>query len=67
MWIWIIIAVAVIGGIYGYLSSENGEKGENAFAGAVTGGVGCGIILMHIFVWGAGIMLLLWLFGSLFG
>ena len=44
-----------------------GWGGAGAFSGAIMGGMGCGFILFRIFLWGLGIMLLLWLFGSLFG
>lgn len=67
MWIWIIIIAIIIGAIWGALTSKDGEKSEGAFAGAVTGGMGCGYILIHIFILGASIMILLWLFGTLFG
>lgn len=52
---------------WGALSSNDGERGAGAFSGAIMGGMGCGFILFRIFLWGLGIMLLLWLFGSLFG
>ena len=67
MWIWVIIIAIIIGAIWGVLSSDEGERGTGAFSGAVMGGMGCGFILFRIFLWGLGIMLLIWLFGSLFG
>lgn len=67
MWIWVIIIAIIIGAIWGALSSDEGERGTGAFSGAVMGGMGCGFILFRIFLWGLGIMLLIWLFGSLFG
>ena len=50
-WLWVIIIVAVISGIIGYFSSESGEnKGANAFGSALVGGVGCGFIILQIFL-----------------
>lgn len=66
MWIWVIIIAIIIGAIWGALNSNDGERGAGAFSGAIMGGMGCGFILFRIFLWGLGIMLLLWLFGSLF-
>ena len=45
MWIWVIIIAIIIGAIWGALTSKDGEKSEGAFAGAVTGGMGCGYVL----------------------
>jgi len=63
-WLWIIIVVAAIGGIIGYLSSG---KTEDAVAGAVGAGVGCGYIILQIFLALLGIYVLFligsWLFG----
>ena len=44
MWIWVIIIAIIIGAIWGALTSKDGEKSEGAFAGAVTGGMGCGYV-----------------------
>ncbi len=66
MWIWIIIIAVIIGGIWGYLSSDEDKKGADAFSGAVVGGIGCGYVLLQIFLWGLGIMFFLWLFGAIF-
>ncbi len=63
-WLWIILVVAAIGGIIGYLSSG---KTEDAVAGAVGAGVGCGYIILQIFLALLGIYVLFligsWLFG----
>lgn len=67
MWIWIIIIAIIIGAIWGASSSKDGERGAGAFSGALMGGMGCGYVLFHIFLWGAGIIFVLWLFGNLFG
>ena len=40
-WLWVILIVAAIGGIIGYLSSG---KSEDAAAGAVGAGMGCAYI-----------------------
>ncbi|MDO9154644.1 MAG: hypothetical protein Q7U47_13235 [Paludibacter sp.] len=44
-WLWVILIVAAIGGIIGYLSS--GKK-EDAVSGAVGAGIGCGYIILQI-------------------
>ena len=53
MWIWIIIIAIIIGAIWGASSSNDG--------------MGCGYILFQIFIFGAGIIFVLWLFSKLFG
>lgn len=63
-WIWVIIAVAIIGGIIGYMRS--GKK-EDAVSGAIGAGMGCGYIILQIFLALLGIWILFkigsWLFG----
>lgn len=54
-------------GAIGYFSSKDGERGENAAAGAVAGAMGCGYIILRIFLWGLGLFLLIELFVWLFG
>ena len=66
-WLIVIIIAAVIMGAIGYFSSKDGERGENAAAGAVAGAMGCGYIILRIFLWGLGIFLLIELFVWLFG
>lgn len=67
MWIWILIAAVIIGGIIGYISSNDKNKGENAIGGALVGGIGCGYVLFNIFLIGVGIFVVIWLFSALFG
>ena len=54
-------------GAIGYFSSKDGERGENASAGALAGAMGCGYVIFQIFLWGLGIFLVIKLFGWLFG
>ena len=58
-------------GAIGYFSSKDGERGENAAAGAVAGAMagamGCGYVILRIFLFGLGIFLVVKLFGWLFG
>lgn len=63
MWITILIIAIIIGAILGASTSEKGEAGT----GAVAGGMGCGYVLLRIFLVGLGIMGIIWLFGALFG
>lgn len=62
-WLWVILIVAVIGGIIGYLNS--GKK-EDAAAGAVAAGAGCAWIIFQIFIFVVGVFLIFkigsWLF-----
>ena len=66
-WIIIILVVAAIGGLIGFIGSEDGSRKEGAAAGAVYGAIGCGQVLLHLFLWGLGILLVLKLFGAIFG
>lgn len=67
-WLWLILIVAAIGGIIGFFSSNRDEdRGSNAVQGALGAGVGCGMIIFQVFLWGLGIAFMIWLFGLLFG
>jgi hypothetical protein len=63
MWLKVIIIVALIGGVIGFLSS--GKK-EDAAAGAVGAGLGCGYLMLQIFLGALGLWVMLklasWLF-----
>jgi hypothetical protein len=63
-WLWVILIVAAIGGIIGWLTS--GTK-EGAAEGAATAGIGCGYIIFQIFLAVVGLYVLFllgsWLFG----
>ena len=63
-WLVVILVVAAIGGIIGFL---NTGKSEDAVAGAVGAGMGCGYIILQIFLAIAGIALLFAIGGWLFG
>lgn len=65
MWFWIIIVIAAVGAIIGYCSSEK-DKGSGALGGALAGGLGCGYVIFQIFIWGVGVLVLIWLFNLLF-
>ena len=67
MWLTILIIAIIIGGLWGYFSSDEGERTGGAIGGAVTGGMGCAYVLLQIFIWGLGIIFMIWLFGTLFG
>ena len=61
----IIIVVAVIGWIIGYVNS--GGNTNEANETALGAGIGCGSVLLQIFIAGLGIIIVLWLFGAIFG
>ena len=46
-WLIIILVVAAIGGIIGFIGSEDGSRKEGAATGAVYGAIGCGHILLN--------------------
>ena len=59
-WLLVIIVVAIIGGVIGYFTSSDGNRGEIGSA------IGCGYVLFQLFLWVAGIALAVWLFGAIF-
>jgi len=66
-WLIVILVVAGIGGILGYLNSNSEDKAKGAVEGAATAGLGCGYIILQIFLALLGIWILFkigsWLFG----
>ena len=54
-WLWIILIVAAIGGLIGFLGSG---KSEDAVAGAAGAGIGCGYLMLQIFLTVLGFWLL---------
>ena len=66
-WLIIILIAAAICGVIGYFFGEEGRRGENAASGAMAGAMGCGYILLQLFLWGLGIAVCLWLFSAIFG
>lgn len=64
MWFWIIVIAVVIGAIIGF--AQDG-KGEDAAAGAFTGGCMAAGCLVRLAMAALGILVVLWLFGVLFG
>ena len=66
-WLIIILVVAAIGAVIGFISSNHGERAEGAVQGALGGAMGCGYFLLHLFLWGLGVAFMIWLFGAIFG
>lgn len=64
MWFWIIVIAVVIGAIIGF---AHDGKGEDAAAGAFTGGCMAAGCLVRLAMAALGILVVLWLFGVLFG
>ena len=67
MWLTILIIAVIIGAAWGFFSSNDGERGAGAVGGALASGMGCGYILFQLFLAGLGILVVVWLFGLLFG
>ncbi len=65
-WLWVILVVAAIGGLLGYFGSDR-NRGKNAIQGALVSGMGCGYIILQIFLAFVGLWILFklgsWLFG----
>ncbi len=66
MWLTILIIAIIIGAVIGFFNSKDGERGAGALGGAIAGGMGCGQILLQIFLAGLGILFVIWLFRVLF-
>ncbi len=64
MWIWIIVIAVAIGAFLGYAQEGNSE---DAIGGGMAGGCMAAGCLMKIAMAAIGILLVLWLFGVLFG
>ncbi len=47
-WLWVTIGIALIGGIIGFLVSNDGERGSGFLSGFVGAGLGCGTIIVRI-------------------
>lgn len=62
MWITILIIAVVIGGVLGFLGSDDGDGLGGFISGAVSGGMGCGYILLRLFFIWLIIMGAIWLF-----
>lgn len=67
MWLTLLFIAIIIGAVLGFINSEDGDKGAGALGGALTGGMGCGYVLFQLFIAGLGILIVIWLFGLLFG
>ena len=66
-WLIIILIVAAAGAVLGFISNEKGERTEGAVQCAIGGAMGCGYLLLELFIWGLGISVLIWLFKAIFG
>ncbi|MBR4199410.1 MAG: hypothetical protein IKQ94_11635 [Bacteroidales bacterium] len=61
-WLWVIIAVGIIGAIIGFLSDGK----EGAVEGGLGAAFGCGAIIFRIFITVLSIVVIIALFGWLF-
>lgn len=65
MWIWVIVIAVVIGAVIGLISS--GGNLEEALKGGAGAGCVVGGCLIRIAIAAISIIVILWLFGLLFG
>tara|TARA_R110002126_G_scaffold142546_5_gene288462 strand:- start:20678 stop:20884 length:207 start_codon:yes stop_codon:yes gene_type:complete len=61
----IIIVVAILGWLFGYLKSGGNTTEANETGCAL--GAGCGYVLLQLFFAALGILVVLWVFGLIFG
>ena len=62
-WLWVILGVGAIGAIIGYLS----DGSEGAVTGGLGAAVGCGSVIVKIFLTVLSLALVIALFSWLFG
>jgi hypothetical protein len=58
--------VAAICGLFGFFSSEDGNRGESAATGAAAGAVGCGAVIFYLAMTAFSFYLVFALIGWLF-
>ncbi|MBR4219181.1 MAG: hypothetical protein IKR71_09105 [Bacteroidales bacterium] len=63
-WLIVIIVVAIIGGIIGWIATDGSADGFKF--GALQAGAGCAGVILRIFLWGIAIMAIIALFSWLF-
>jgi len=63
---WIIILLVIVVLIF-IITKLTGSSTEEAASSAAAGGLYAGSCMLQIFLYGIGILILLWLFGALFG
>lgn len=49
MWFTILIIAIIVGAIWGFISSNDGERGAGAANGALASGMGCGFIRIKLY------------------
>lgn len=67
MWFWIIVIACIIGAIIGFFGSDGDNAGEGAAGGCLTGGCMAASCLGRLALTALSILLVLWLFGVIFG
>lgn len=65
-WLIVIIVGAIVCGIIGFFTSNDGERGEGALQGCLGGAFGCGSVIFYLFLSALGLALLLGIVGWLF-
>lgn len=65
-WLIVIIIAAVVCGLFGFLSGEDGNRGESAATGAAAGAVGCGAAIFYLAMTAFSFYLVFALIGWLF-
>ncbi|MCD8303838.1 MAG: hypothetical protein LUC86_03285 [Prevotellaceae bacterium] len=67
MWFWVVVIIAVIGGVLGFLLSDGKDKVGDTLGGCLGGGLLAAGCVWRILLAGLGIFIVIWLFKFLFG
>lgn len=65
-WLIILLIITAIGAVLGFIFSDKGERGYGALQGGCSGAMGCGYILLQLFILGLAIYFVIWLWGVIF-
>lgn len=65
MWIWVVVIAVIIGAGVGFFGGDG--KSEDALEGAMAGGCMAGHCLFRVAIAAISIIVVIWLFGMLFG
>ena len=63
---WLIILVVIVVAVY-IIARIGGDSSQGATDAALGAGIATGSCMLQIFMYGLGLVVLIWLFGALFG